>query len=150
MKNNPSFSQQEGYRAIGPGAILVEKSTLLPYPLRLESDSTGSGWARAANDLDGHQLEQKLTTAGWTFFYIAGAIRTIGFVRLQGCNCLEIDQVAPRSFLGMPYVRISAHAREIQNGRIFGQDSPNGHVNGTARSRPITSGAILANPGTAQ
>jgi hypothetical protein len=140
------ISQKEGYRAINPGVILVEKSTLLPYPLRLESDATGSGWARAANNLDSHQLEQKLASAGWTFFYIAGAIRTIGFgferqgmiqaamkrliaaVRLQGCNCLVIDGVAPRSLLGMPYVRISAHARQIQNGGVFGRDGHNGRV----------------------
>ncbi len=142
------ISQQEGYPAIDAGVILVEKSTLLPYPLRLESDATGSGWAPAANNLDSHQLEQKLATAGWTFFYIAGAIRTIGFgferqamiqaamkrliaaVKRQGCNCVVIDDVAARSFLGLPHVRISAHARQIQSGRIFGRDGVRNGQNG--------------------
>ena len=129
--------QQEGHRTIAPGAILVEKSTRLPEPLRLEGDSTASGWAPVADNLDGHQLEKELSAAGWTFFYMAGSIRTTAFgferqrmihaalkrlitvVRLQRCNCLEIDDVAAHSFLGMPYVSLSAHSRHIQKGIVF-------------------------------
>ena len=85
------------------------------------------------------EFEKELATVGWTFFYMAGEIRTIalGFdkqkmidaalrrlianVRLQKCNCLEIDKVAAHSFLGLPYVSVSAHSRHIQKGSIFGQ-----------------------------
>ena len=69
---------------------------------------------------------------------MAGAIKTIGFgfarrtmiqaalkrviatVKLQECNCLEIDAIAMRSFLGLPYVCLSAHSRHIQSGLVFG------------------------------
>jgi hypothetical protein len=130
------MSQPE--RTIGAGSILVEKSTLLPESVGLESDLTQSGWTRITDNPDRHQLEKKLTAAGWTFFLMAGAIRTMAFgfarprmiqaalkrliaiVRLQKCNCLEIDAIATRSFLGMPYVRISGHSRHIQNGLVFG------------------------------
>ena len=49
---------------------------------------------------------------------IAGAMR-------QKCNCLEIDEVATRTFLGVPGVSVSAHTRHIQKGMIFsGIDTP--------------------------
>jgi hypothetical protein len=131
------ISQQNSDRTIGPGAILVKKSTPLPEPLRLENDATANGWARIANDSDGRSLEKKLAGAGWTFFYMAGAIRTTVFgferssmlhralkrlfttVTQQKCNCIEIDDVATRTFLGIPYVSVSAHSRHIQKGMVF-------------------------------
>ena len=129
--------QQAGNQTIGPGVILVQATTLLPEPLRLETDSTGCGWARVANTLDGCQLEKSLAGVGWTLFYMAGAIRTTVFgfekqsmihsalnrliakARLQKCNCLEIDDIATHSFLGMPYVNVSVHSRHIQKGMVF-------------------------------
>ena len=131
------ISQQEGTRAIRPGAILVKESALLPEPLHLESDSTGCGWARVANNLDGCQLDKSLATVGWTLFYMAGAIKATGFgmdrqsmiyaalkrlivmARLQKCNCLEIDDISTHSFLGLRYVTVSAHSRHIQKGLVF-------------------------------
>jgi hypothetical protein len=123
------------------GAILIKNGTELPEPLVLESDRDGTGWASVANHLNGRQLEKALTNAGWTFFYMAASIRTtafgferrqmvnaamkrvIGKVRLQRCNCLEVDDVSMHSFLGIPYVSISAHPRHIQQGMVFsGQD----------------------------
>jgi len=122
---------------ITPGAILIEKGTLLPEPLQLETESHASGWAGVTNNLDGHQIEKALSTAGWTFFYMAGAIKTTAFgfdrarmihaalkrlianVRRQKCNCLQIDEVEMHWFLGMPYVSVSAHSRHIQKGLAF-------------------------------
>jgi hypothetical protein len=129
-------SPQNGIRTIGPGTILVEKSAQLPELLRLESDST-DGWARVANNLDGQQLETELSTAGWTFFYMAGRIKTTAFgfdrkkmvhaalkrliakVRLEKCNCLEIDEVAARSLLGIPYTSVAGHSRHLKKGVFF-------------------------------
>jgi hypothetical protein len=131
------ISQQNSDRTIRPGAILVKKSTILPEPLLLENDATATGWARVASDIDGRPLEKKLAGAGWTFFYMAGAIRTTVFgferssilhqalkrlfttVTLQKCNCIEIDNVTTRTFLGIPYVSVSAHSRHIQKGMVF-------------------------------
>ncbi len=122
---------ENGNSPIGRGVVLVEKSTLLPEPMRLESDSTGNGWTRVAHNGDVHQLEWKIDAAGWTFSYLAGAIRARAFgfdrqgvinaalrrlfktAKRQHCNCLEIDDVASHSFLGVPYVSVSAHTRQI-------------------------------------
>jgi hypothetical protein len=131
------ISQQNGDRTIRPGTIFVKKGTLLSEPLRLENDATATGWAPVASDSDGRPLEKKLAGVGWTFFYMAGAIKTTAFgfeksrmihralkrlfttVTLQECNCIEIDDVATHTFLGIPYVSISAHARHIQKGMVF-------------------------------
>jgi hypothetical protein len=45
--------------------------------------------------------------------------RVIASVQLQRCNCLEIDDVATHSFLGIPYITVSAHARHIQKRMVF-------------------------------
>src|SRR5579864_8177537 len=128
------ISQPQDHRTINAGSILVEKSTLLPSPMKLESGPTENGWARVTNNPDRQQLEKELSAAGWTFFLMAGAIKTIAFgfgrprmiqtalkrlittVKLQKCNCLEIDGIAMRSFLGLPYISLSGHSRHIQNG----------------------------------
>lgn len=132
------MSQSENHQTIGAGTILIEQSTLLPGTLGLESGSTETGWGSLMNHPDRHQLEEKLSAAGWRFFLMAGAIKTIGFgfarrdmvqaalkrlivaVKLQKCNCLEIDAIAMRSFLGLPYVCLSGHSRHIQSGLVFG------------------------------
>jgi hypothetical protein len=130
--------QPERNGRISHGDVLVEENTFLPEPLRLEHDSTGGGWGRVGNHLDGNHVEKALAAVGWMCFYMAGAIRTTVFgfdeesmihkavahlistARLQRCNCLEIDDVAMHSFWGLPYVSVSAHSRHIQRGMVFG------------------------------
>ena len=122
---------------ITSGTILIEKDALHPQCFQLEDDSSPNAWMTVKHNLNSHELEKELATAGWTFFYMAGSIRTTAFdfdrvkminaalkrvisnVRQQRCNCLEIDDVATHSFLGMPYVSVSAHPRHIQKGMIF-------------------------------
>jgi len=83
------------------------------------------------------ELGKEIENAGWTFFYMAGEIRTSGFgfndqsrtdravahvidaVKREKCNCLEITQMRRRSFLGLPYTSLVAHARHIQRSRSF-------------------------------
>lgn len=131
---------------IAPGAVLVKKGTPLPQRLGLENDSTAMGWASVSNHLNAHELEKELAAAGWTFFYMAGSIRATAFgfdrqkmveaalrrvianVGLQRCNCLEIDHVATHSFLGMPYMSVSAHSRHIQKGMVFSGCDMTGEV----------------------
>lgn len=132
------MSQSQSHQTISAGTILIRKSTLLPGTLGLENGPAESGWAALVSHPDRHQLEEKLSAAGWRFFLMAGAIKTIGFgfrrptmiqaalkrliaaVKLQKCNCLEIDAIAMRSFFGLPYVCLSAHSRHIQSGLVFG------------------------------
>lgn len=122
--------------AIEAGSILIEEGTPVPDSLLLESEPYSSGWGSVRN-LDLRGLDRKLTKTGWTFFFMAGEIRATAFgfdrrravreavkriiasVKSQKCNCLEISQVAMKSFLRVPYVTVSAHARHIQEGVVF-------------------------------
>ena len=121
----------------GAGAVLIASGADLPPEWRLKCDPAVNGWSRLANTFDIRQFQREQVTGGWTFFFMAGAIAATAFgwnrsrmfdaalarllsaTRLQECNCLELDDVGMRSFLGIPYVRISAHSRHIQKGAVF-------------------------------
>lgn len=66
-------------RVIGSGTILVKVGTRLPEPLTLECGWMAASWAPIANNLNSRQLTEQLAAAGWTFFYMAGSIRTSAF-----------------------------------------------------------------------
>lgn len=122
---------------ITPGTILIEEGTLLPHSVQLETEPYPSTWMSVRNSLAPCDLDKQLRSAGWTFFYMASQLstsafgfdrekvihaalkRTIAKVKKQKCNCFEIDEVATHSFLGMPYVSVSAHPRHIQKGQVF-------------------------------
>jgi len=111
------------------GLILIEEGTLLPESIGLETGLFPDGWAPAFHYKG--QLEEELRKSGWIFYLLADAIRTISFglnrqkmiqnalrrilsqVKLHRCNCVEIDEVAAHSLLGIPYVSISDHVRHF-------------------------------------
>jgi hypothetical protein len=134
VRSDTMTSQKNNIRPITEGSLLIEETTRLPDQSAQDSHSAGNGWACITNNT---AFEKKLTTAGWTFFYMAGTMRArvFGFERqqmiqtavkrllaratLQECNCLEIDHIAMRSFWGMPIVTVLAHARHIQQQNSF-------------------------------
>jgi hypothetical protein len=122
--------------AIKTGTILIEKGALMPESLVLEGKPYSNGWRSVSNlDLDG--LDIAINKAGWTFFFMAGEIKITAFgldkekavrralkrvitnVESHKCNCVEITEVSAKSFLGMPYVNVSAHSRHIQESSAF-------------------------------
>jgi len=122
--------------AIKTGSILVERNASMPKSLLLEGNSYSSGW-RSVSNLDLNQLDVAIHKAGWTFFFMAGEIKITAFgfdkeravrravkrvitnVELHKCNCVELTEVSAKSFLGMPYVNVSAHSRHIQESSAF-------------------------------
>lgn len=123
------------------GTMLIEDGTSTPESLALGTEHFSAGWSSIVN-FTSSELEKEIEDAGWTFFYMAGEIRTSGFgfndqsrtaravahlidaVKRENCNCLEITQVRQQSFLGLRYTRLFAHARHIQESRSF-QDPSN-------------------------
>ena len=117
---------------IEAGTILIDKSAARPECFRLAANPESSPWASIAADLSPREREKALVADGWTFAYMAGGIRAkgVGFnpanrmasavrqlkalASAQHCNCVQIDEVAMHSFLGVPYVSVSAHSRDIQ------------------------------------
>ena len=82
-------------------------------------------------------FEKTMQEEGWSLFFMAGEItatvfgfdrpkalraalkRLIGDVKSQRCNSIEITGVVDKSFLRMPYVKVSAHPRHLQRGVFF-------------------------------
>jgi len=122
--------------AIKTGTILIEGDATMPSSLVLEGKSYSGGW-RSVSNLDLNGLDAAIQKAGWTFFFMAGEIKITAFgldkdravrravkrvitnVEAHKCNCVEITEVAAKSFLGMPYVNVSAHSRHIQKSSAF-------------------------------
>jgi hypothetical protein len=121
--------------AIKAGTILIRRGAILPHSLLLESKSYSSGWAEVTNIRS--EFERAINLAGWTFFFLAGKIEATVFgfdkqravrtaidrimanTKSRDGNCLEISQVMMNSFLGLPYVSVSAHSRHIQQSMVF-------------------------------
>lgn len=121
-------------REIGTGTVLVKNDAVLPKELRLESESYVAGWKMIA-DLDGYRLDRAIQKVGWTYFCLAGEVKTTAFGiddqsmlrraiehilargKSNGFNSLEITQVASVGSERFPlvrYVTVSAHWRHIQ------------------------------------
>ncbi len=93
-----------------------------------------SGWRVLLSPLDNIARERNLLEGGWTFFFLAHVLaataagwnrgqaltRLLTLVRGTKCNCVEIETVGGHSFLGVPYERITGHARNIQQGARLG------------------------------
>jgi hypothetical protein len=122
---------------IKSGTILIQKDALRPQCFQVEDGSYPDAWMPVTHHLTPRELETELSSEGWTFFYMASSIRRTAFgfnqarmihaalerviagVKQRKCNCLEIDGVVMHSFLGIPYVTVSAHPRHIQKGILF-------------------------------
>jgi hypothetical protein len=122
--------------AIKTGTILIENDASMPKSLLLEGKSYSGGW-RSVSNLDLNGLDAAIHKAGWTFFFMAGEIKITAFgfdkdravrravkrvitnVEAHRCNCVEITEVSAKSFLGVPYVNVSAHSRHIQESSSF-------------------------------
>jgi hypothetical protein len=122
--------------AIQTGSILIEGGASMPESLRLEGRPYSSRW-RSVSNLGLSELDAAIHKAGWTFFFMAGEIKITSFgfdkdsamrravkrvitnVESHNCNCVEITEVSAKSFLGMPYVNVSAHSRHIQESSAF-------------------------------
>jgi len=120
---------------ITAGSILVEKGTHLPKSFLLQGEPDSNGWA-AVNDARS-MFEKTIQKEGWTFFFMAGEIKTTVFgsdrqkalraalkrlitdVKSQHCNSIEITRVMSKSFLSVPYLSVFAHLRHLQKGTVF-------------------------------
>jgi hypothetical protein len=123
---------------IKTGTILVKERTVLPAGLSVATATYAGGWD-AVQNLDGYALGRTLHNAGWTFFCLAGetSSTTFGFgrekcvrmalgrilkkLKLEKFNSLEITEMVSKRFCGIPYLRLSARSRHIQDGAIIFQ-----------------------------
>lgn len=108
----------------------------MPATALVSTEDYSGGWSSIMGSTSA-QLGKQIERAGWTFFYMAGEIRTSAFgfndqsraaraiahlinaVKLENCNCFEITQVRQGSFLGLRCTSLVAHARHIQESCSF-------------------------------
>ena len=125
---------------ITAGNILVQEDVNLPRSFLLPTEINSNGWAAVKGNPS--TFEKTVEEAGWTFFFMAGEIKTTVFgfdrqkalraalrrliadVKSQHCNSIEITAVVGKSFLRIPYVSVSAHARHLQKDRLFSSSNP--------------------------
>jgi hypothetical protein len=146
-------------REIGTGTVLVNNDAVLPKELQCERESYAAGWTMIAN-LDGYGLDRALQKTGWTYFCLAGEVKTTVFGidnqsmlrraverllargKFDGFNSLEITRVTSVGSARFPlvrYVTVSAQWRHIQESLFLGQ--------GNRLSRPARKD-VLANERT--
>ncbi len=113
------------------GSVLIKEGIPLPKGLHIGSDPYVPGW-RLVRNFDGPALDSAVRQAGWTFFRLAGEIKAAVFgfdtektarravarilakPRSKQFNSLAITEVISKRLLGIPYVRVVAQSRHIQ------------------------------------
>ena len=112
----------------------------MPKQLWFESEPYVEGW-KVATDLDGNQLNRAVEKAGWSYFCLAGEVKTTVFGidsqsmirraierilarrKSDGFNSMEITQVASVGSERFPlvrYITLSAQWRHIQESLFLG------------------------------
>src|SRR5215204_2591076 len=69
---------RKGLPMIKTGTLLMEKGTPIPQFFSIGTESYPNAWMQVTTTRSFAELEKDLSIAGWTFFYLAGEIRTIG------------------------------------------------------------------------
>ena len=113
------------------GTILMKVWPGMPQLLDFETEPGFGEWSMV-KVLDASTLDRKIHAAGWNFFFMAAEVKVMFFgslgaakirsalmrifakVKQQHFNGLEVSEIVARRFLGVPYVRVSAHSRHMQ------------------------------------
>ena len=125
-------------RMIRAGSMIIRTGTMLPGAVKTKTVAYTTGWDLVVNT-DGYAMERALRCVGWSLFFVALQIKAVVLgawgpanqhrlmqrllrkVRLTGFNCLQITEVCPKSFLGIPYIAVTAHSRHAQEGSTLNQ-----------------------------
>lgn len=121
-------------REVRLGTILIKDDALLPEGLRVESEPYVRGW-NVVTGLDGNRLDRAVEPTGWSYFCLAGEVKTTVFGidsqrmirraiqrilargKSNGFNSMEITRLASVGSERFPlvrYVTLSARWRHIQ------------------------------------
>ena len=116
---------------IREGSVLIKSHTPLPDSVRFESKQYGS-WKVLAG-VDGFAVERTLSETGWHFFFMVPEIRlgamssdpnkalraalkkVFSAVEARNSNALQIVEITTKCFLGLHYVRVVAHPRQVKH-----------------------------------
>jgi len=117
------------------GAMLLRQGTPLPRALALTTQSYFDGW-RWLHSMDRFMLDRRVRDNQWRLFFIAGRMSATVLgrgesgirraakqiarrARTKGFNCLELTTITNGSFLGIPFLSLTAYSYHIQEGEAF-------------------------------
>jgi hypothetical protein len=131
---NSGLSAEKGLQmqdTLTVGTVILKEDVRLPEGLKVETEPYARGW-KVLKNMDAYGFDRAIRGAGWNFLSLAGTIKvsaigTKGSSRLDRgirkltartstgkFNALEITEARSKSFLGVPYVNISARSRHVQ------------------------------------
>lgn len=114
---------------------MVREGFVMPNLAGIESSSYSSTW-RTMTGMNNFRAEKGLREADLHLFFLAGELRVLqpgwgmrairrginrllAIARKSDVNCMEITQISPKRFWGLPYVAISAYRFHIQKGSML-------------------------------
>ena len=113
------------------GSVLLHSDLGLPESVHFRSKQYGS-WKILAG-VNGFEVERSLSKAGWHFFFMVPAIRAgalssdrnkalrkglkkiLTATEAQNFNALEIVEITTKRLLGLCYVKVIAHPRQVKH-----------------------------------
>ena len=113
------------------GTVIIRQDLLLPLGTKLPAEAYCRNW-NSIKPADARGIENLLQLAGWCFFFMAGEVtalafgagspgsvrravlRIVGKVQHTSFNAVEVTAIRARRFIGVPYIRVSAHSRHMQ------------------------------------
>ncbi len=117
---------------ITSGSLWIAPGTNLPPGWSINPSDARNGWSPLVNPFQRLHLDQQLDRVGWRMLFRAGVLaatvvgwqrprmleralaRVFAAVDHEHCNLAEIDTMEFRTFLGIPYLNVTAHARDLQ------------------------------------
>jgi hypothetical protein len=111
--------------------IFIREKTAVPADFCIQSEVFAPGW-RVVTNFDRSALASSIEGAKWYFFYLTGEMKATVFganspetvrraVRAilskqtkQEFNSLEVTEVTPKRIWGLPFLRVTANSRHIQ------------------------------------
>ena len=148
----PETEQNTPNRAKDYHSVYIRERTPLPADSCVKSETLVPGW-RVVTNLDRSTLAASIEGAKWYFFYLTGEMKVTVFGRnrpetirravrailskrtKQEFNALEVTEVAPKRICGLPFLRVTAHSRHIQErmSLLCAQDAVSGMMPAAVR-----------------
>jgi len=132
------------------GSTFVLDPSLLEQVFGVPSRPYAKSWSLLTADSEG-KLAAQISAKGWHLLFIATQIKAIalggaGSAQLDAAirrmlkkasredfNCLEVTQLKPKHFWGVPYLSIVAHSRHLQSSNTLGASAERKISRGQAR-----------------
>lgn len=118
------------------GTVLVQTDVVIPDSVWVQKETYCPGW-QAITNLNGDDLDRQTRRDGWNFIFVGGAlqgtswgswsgtaircaaIRILKKAQATKLNAFEITGIHARRFLGIPYVVVTGHSRQVQKNTVL-------------------------------